>query len=123
MYFSIVVLSAWVDPTQVHIQVTISRYSYIDYSHEFLGSALARLERSTLPDCIGTRTVVLRFLKIVTPVQCVISHYDGHISCPKEGELYQKIRHITRQKVWSVNIDESKGPSSIGPGLQLLWDA
>ena len=37
-----------------------------------------------------SRTVVLRFLKIITPVKCVILHYDGHISCPMEGELYQR---------------------------------
>ena len=109
-------------PTQVHIQVTVSRYSYIDYFHEFLGSALARWERSTLPDHIGTRTVLLRFLKIITPVKCVIPQYDGHIRCPKEGELYRK---SGTQKVWSVNIDKSIriGPDSIVPGLKLLWDA
>ena len=40
VYFGIIVLSSEVDPTEVHIQVTISRYCYIEYSHEFLGSAL-----------------------------------------------------------------------------------
>ena len=72
-----------------------------------------------------SRTVVLRFLKIITPVKCVIPHYDGHISCPMEGELYQ--RHPAgpkaRQKVWSVNIDKSVGPESARLGLKLLWDA
>ena len=90
-----------------------------------LGNALARFERSALPDHKGTRTVVLRFIKIITPVKCVIPLYDGYISCPKEGELYQ--RHPAgpkaRRKVWSVNIDKSIGPESIGPGLKLLWDA
>ena len=98
---------------------------YIDYSHEFLGNALVRLERSSLPDHKGTRTVVLRFLKIITPVKCVIPQYDGYISCPKEGELYQRrhARSKASQNVWSVNIDELDGPTSPGPGLRLLWDA
>ena len=33
-----VVQCAWLHPTQVHIQIT-SRYSFIDNSHEFVGSA------------------------------------------------------------------------------------
>ena len=78
-----------------------------------------------LPEHKGTTTVVLRFLKIITPVKCVIPHYEGHISCPMEGELYQ--RHPAgpkaRQKVWSVNIDKSVGPESARLGLKLLWDA
>ena len=74
--------------TQVHIQITISQYSYIDYSHEFVGRALARFDRSTFPDHEGTRIVVLRFPKIITPVNCVISNYDNYVCCPKERELY-----------------------------------
>jgi hypothetical protein len=50
---------------------------------EFVGSALVRFERSTFPDQIGTRTVVLRFLKIITPVKCVIPLYDGKIAPPE----------------------------------------
>ena len=102
----------------------LSRYSYIDYSHEFVGSALARFERSTLPDHEGTRTVVLRFLKIITPVKCVMPLYDGSISCPKEGELHRRIPKTDKrlgQAVWSVNIDKSKG--TMTRGLRLLWDA
>ena len=78
---------------------------------------MARFERSTLPDHEGTRTVVLRFLKIITPVKCVTPGYDGYLFFPMEGELYQRIRH-TSELVWSVNID--KGATI--RGLQLLWD-
>ena len=118
-----VVICVKLDPTLVHIQVTFSRCSYIDYSHEFVGSALVRFERSTLQDHNGTRIVVLRFLKIITPVKCVIPDYDGYICCPKEGELHRRSRKFFRmdQSVWSVNIDKSKG--SMIPGLRLLWDA
>jgi hypothetical protein len=60
--------------------------SKIDDSNESVGSALARFERSTLPDHRGTRTVVLRFLKIITPAKCVTPGYDGYICEPKEGD-------------------------------------
>jgi hypothetical protein len=88
-----------------------------------------RFERSSLLKHKGARTVVLRFLKIITPVKCVavIPLYDGYICCPKEGELYQKsgYKFKDRRIVWGVNIDKSKleGPKSVVPGLQLLWDA
>ena len=106
---------------------TNHHFSHIDYSHEFVGSALVRFERSTLPDHKGTRTVVLRFLKIITPVKCVVPNYDGYISYPKEGELYQRAsKHNGKlnHKVWSVNIDKplSKFETYMQRGLQLLWD-
>ena len=86
---------------------------------------MARFERSTLPDHYGARNAVLRFLKLITPVKCAIPHYDGHICCPKEGELYQRTGGKAGQKVWSVNIDEARGPRTgkTVPGLKLLWDA
>jgi hypothetical protein len=111
-------MKASVHPTQVHTQISIS---YIDYSHEFVGSALVRFERSTLPNHKGTRTVVLRFLKIITPVKCVVPHYDEYIYCPlaKEGELYQRNRG-NQLEIWTVNIDTPINP--LVRGLQLLWD-
>ena len=114
-YFPILVFNInFVDPTQVHIQVTASRYSYIDYYfHKFIGSALVRFERSTLPEHKGTRTVVLRFLKIIAPLKCVIPLYDGFIGCPKEGDFYCRAH-----KLWSRNIDNSYSSR----GFQLLWD-
>ena len=85
---------------------------------------MARFERSTLPDHEGTRTVVLRFLKIITPVKCVIPSYDGYIVQPKEGELHRKSLKLTPvemdKPVWSVDIDEK---SIMSRGLQLLWEA
>ena len=97
-----------------------SHHLSIDDSNKFVGSALVRFERSTLPDHKGTRTIVLRFLKIITPVKCVIPLYDGYIVRPKEGELYRK---LTKAKdlsppPWSANIDKSVPLR----GLQLLWD-
>lgn len=88
---------------------------------------MARFERSMLPEHKDTRTVVLRFLKMITPIKCVMPLYDGYIPWPKEGELYHRERHYTTvikpgPPVWSVNIDKkSKGPML--QGLRLLWDA
>ena len=93
------------------------------YNNKFVGSALVRFERSTLPEHKGTRTVVLRFLKIITPVKCVIPFYDSHIVSPEEGELYRRRRagkpiDLLNPPVWSVNIDKSVTFRS----FQLLWD-
>ena len=114
MKFAIITL------TQVHIQIAISRYSNIYYSHESIGTAWVRFERSRLLDHKGTRTVVIRIIKIITPVKCVISLYDDYICLPRAGELHQRFSGKD-QSVWSVNIDKSK--STMLPGLRLLWDA
>jgi len=87
----------------------------------YTGRALARFERSTLPDHKGTRTVVLRFLEIITSVKCLIPLYDDYIVAPKEGELHRRSRKAIDKfnpPAWSVNIDKSASLR----GLQLLWD-
>jgi len=95
-------------------------------THPYTGRALARFERSTLPHHEGTRTLVLRYLKIITPVKCVIPHNDGYIIQPEEGELH-RTRSIRKtdveldRLVWSINIDKPKGHMS--QGLRFLWDA
>ena len=124
-FISIVVayIEIYRHPTQVHIPITISPCSYIDYFHEFAGSALARFERSTHPDHEGTRTIVLR---ITTPVKCLLPLYDGFVCLPKEGELHRRTKYIVRsdqvdQPLWSFNIDKAiKGVST--RAFQLLWD-
>jgi len=71
----------------------------------FTGSALARFERSTLPEHKGTRTIVLRFLKIITPVKCVIplDVHDDYMYYPKEGELHRRVsKYRTKKKLSSV---------------------
>jgi hypothetical protein len=68
---------------------------------------------------------VLRFLKIITPVSCVIPSYDGRIGQPKDGELHRRTAQFSTvelvQPAWSINIDKPKG--AMVPGLRLLWDA
>ena len=84
-----------------------------DDSNESVGSALVRFERSTLPKHKGTRTPVLRFLKIITPAKCVIPFYDGYIAWLKVGNLHQTTHGNTtvklNQAAWSVNIDKPTG--------------
>ena len=70
---------------------------------------MARFERSILPEHKGTRAVVLRFLKIITPVKCVIPLYKGNIVQPEEGELRRFPRFRRNpidQRAWSINIDK-----------------
>ena len=120
----------------MHIIITV----YISYSHGSVGSALARLERSTLQEHNGTRTIVLlvRFLKIIAPVECVTPSYDGYIQCPQAGELYRRAFNMSsfnlklriNPPVWSINLDRDKSKSvkldktklALLRGLQLLWD-
>ena len=90
---------------------------------------MARFERLTLPDNKGTRNVALRFLKIITPVRCVVPLYDGSIVPPKEGELHRRTNTKYRRSFWKAT-DEFNPPVWIGNidncptrrGLQLLWD-
>jgi hypothetical protein len=88
---------------------------------------LARFERSTLRYHKGTRTLVLRYLKIITPVKCVIPFYDGYVVPPEEGELHRKYTKNSTYEmdsdrlVWSVNIDKPK--SRVAQSFRLLWDA
>jgi hypothetical protein len=63
---------------------------------------------------------VLRILKIITPVKCVIPLYDGRIVQPEEGELHRKYPAKSDPPVWSADIDKRKG--AMARGLQLLWD-
>ena len=103
----------------MHIQISIS----IDDSNKSIGSALARFERATHPEYKNTRTVVLRFLKMVTPVKRlpVIPLLDGFSVQPKEGDLYRRCKKASDKlnpPVWSANIDKSVGLR----GLQLVWD-
>jgi hypothetical protein len=95
--------------------------------NESVGSALARFERSTFQRHKGTRTVLLRFLKIIRPVTCVIPHYNGHIAQPEEGVFHRRFPQNTKypfkkdQPEWSVDIDKKK--NIMARGLRLLWDA
>ena len=91
--------------------------------NEFIGSAWARFERSTLPEHKRTRTVLLRFLKIIS-LNCLTLH-KSYIVQPEEGELHRRRLppHKTDHQLWSVNIDEERKSLRMVQGLRLLWDA
>ena len=62
---------------------------------------------------------MLRFLKIITPVECVIPNYSGYVVQPEEGELHRRLlRNKQGQQVWSVDVDNCIAMRN----LQLLWD-
>ena len=56
---------------------------------------------------------MLRFLKIIEPVKCIMPLYDDYICTPEEGELYLKRRGWLnmRRSVWNINIDKSRKDS------------
>lgn len=87
-----------------------------------LGTMMARFERSTLPEHANTRTIVLRLLESLSPIQCVLKNYDSYISLPTSGELLSG--HYERRgngslRPWSSNLDTGKG--KITRMISLLW--
>ncbi|OBZ70111.1 hypothetical protein A0H81_09836 [Grifola frondosa] len=70
--------------------------------HPYKGSVVCRFERSPFPQHANTRTVVVRVLKIVKPVECVMPNYDNAIEEPREGELVVKYGEVL-----AYNIDET----------------
>ncbi|KAF8968796.1 hypothetical protein BDZ97DRAFT_1755085 [Flammula alnicola] len=87
----------------------------------YKGTVLARFERSNDLRHEGTQTIVLRFLKFVTPVECIVPGYDDYFEQPQEGELFSK-RHRSSLRPWSVDLKEGNGKTML-EGLRLLWDA
>jgi hypothetical protein len=69
---------------------------------------------------------VLRYLKIITPVKCVVHGYAGRIVQPEEGDFHRRFPWSAKndfeqnQPVWSVDIDKN---GTMKQGLRLLWDS
>jgi hypothetical protein len=103
--------------------ITNSPYCLTDNFPASIGTAMVRFERSTETEHLGTKTVVLRFLKMTTPVKCVIPQYDGYVGRPEEGRLYYRQfgSFKPHPRLWSADIDKPKGVML--PGLRLLWNA
>jgi hypothetical protein len=69
------------------------------------GSVLCCFERSDLPLHRGTRTIVIRILKIVSPIQSLIP--NGPLVWPTEGDLImKKSSGNIMPSPWSVDIDK-----------------
>jgi len=88
----------------------------------FQGIVQARFERSPLPAHKGTRTVVLRILKEIDAVRCLVPSYDEYIERPKAGHLFSKRFH-GKLRPWSVDIDRPHKGKLTTIGLGFLWDS
>ena len=84
------------------------------------GKALVRFELSPLPEHAANPRVVLRVIKITDPPKLRISHYDGYVPRPKEGELVYRPHQGPGSAVrpWSRTLD-----SRLGEPLRRLLDA
>jgi hypothetical protein len=71
------------------------------------GLALARFELSTLPEHSGDHIIVMRILKFIEPVTCIIQNYDGRLPFPREGDLFHRQRH----QVFTCRIDQDNPTS------------
>ncbi|KAI0919811.1 hypothetical protein AcV5_001779 [Taiwanofungus camphoratus] len=80
----------------------------------YTGTAMCWLERSTLPEHARTRTLVVRVLNIINPVQCKFSDFSGIIGEPKEGELICR-----RGRPAAFNVDKN---NNNGPALRVLYE-
>jgi hypothetical protein len=80
------------------------------------GSALCCFERSDLPQHKGTRTAVIRIVKIISPVTYRDPNYNGPIPLPIEGELVQYYFRGRGPQPRSYNVD-----SKLYMGLQTLF--
>ncbi|KAJ7452821.1 hypothetical protein FB451DRAFT_1145109 [Mycena latifolia] len=71
------------------------------------GSAIARFERSALPQHTGRPVLHLRILKIVTPVSTIVDHetYSGRPLRPEEGQLFMVRSRGGRLGPWAYNLN------------------
>ncbi|KAJ6587336.1 hypothetical protein B0H10DRAFT_2094014 [Mycena sp. CBHHK59/15] len=95
----------------------------------FKGSAIARFERSTLPQHANRRILVLRIVQITEPV--VSLGKTGKMVEPKAGALLT-LRLHGKERPWaydvdcgsSVDLDHHSVPNnSVAIALRALWDA
>jgi len=56
----------------------------------------------------GTRTLIIRILKIVSPIQRMIPDYDGFMTWPTEGGLVMQRGHQTYTMPRAIDVDDEK---------------
>ncbi|KAF8074044.1 hypothetical protein FPV67DRAFT_1375945, partial [Lyophyllum atratum] len=71
----------------------------------YSGRILVRFERSTEPEHAGTRSLVIRVLKILEPIQPVTPGYDMYLPVPEEGQLLKKLGRGVVQP-FSIDVDK-----------------
>ncbi|TFK46208.1 hypothetical protein OE88DRAFT_1043726 [Heliocybe sulcata] len=101
------------------------RIRSVDYT-PFTGRALVQFEHSTLPEHKGTRTVVLRFVKIIELTKAEGSNDVSGMPEPKEGGLAMAhARGSHHWRPWSVNVDRHQPGGkqhSLSRALSILFD-
>lgn len=72
---------------------------------------MCRFEKSLEPLCGGIDTVVLRIVKVTTPITCSIPGYDNHLPIPQEGALVMHRgagRFLSGLKTWRLSLPMAK---------------
>ncbi|KZT28306.1 hypothetical protein NEOLEDRAFT_1129692 [Neolentinus lepideus HHB14362 ss-1] len=91
---------------------------------QYTGNALVQFERSTLEEHKGTRTVVLRMVKILE-LEKLENFVDiKSMPVPKEGSLMMKRGTHGAWSTWSVNVDKprSRIQTTLSDVLSILFD-
>ncbi|TFK52207.1 hypothetical protein OE88DRAFT_1657322 [Heliocybe sulcata] len=97
----------------------VKRVVYAPYT----GRALIQFERSTLPEHKGTRTVVLRIVKIIEMTKSPASDDVSWMPEPQEGGLVMKRVQKRSWVPWSVDVDRpQRGSGSTAKALTILFD-
>ncbi|TFK46188.1 hypothetical protein OE88DRAFT_1041570 [Heliocybe sulcata] len=88
----------------------------------YAGRAVIQLERSTLPEHYGTRTVVLRIVEVIQLTKSEGSDDTSGMPEPKEGGLIMtRTRGSHRWRPWSVDVDVLlRGSESVGSSANAL---
>lgn len=96
--------------TQVEIETFLIHYQRNHLTG--IGSAVARLELSTLPEHIGTNMILTRILKILQPVECVHPGYDGYRIQPEEGSYLSTLGHDGVRRPCAIDLGKKNVTSA-----------
>lgn len=65
---------------------------------------MVRFELSTLPEHAGANMIVVRILKILQPVECLLPDYDGYHERPEAGSLITTRELTAGQRTFTINL-------------------
>ena len=116
-------------PKKLKVHVPLQRYvptviRFNSYPHTYLaGRIRICFERSTLPEHVGTRTVVIRVLDILDPIEPIDPAYDRRLAPPQQGELLYTLSGKAISFQLDGGIKGSRGKDALLSMLRLLWEA
>ncbi|KAJ7082631.1 hypothetical protein B0H15DRAFT_1024405 [Mycena belliarum] len=87
------------------------------------GSAIARFERSTLPEYAGRRVLHLRFIRILEPASATMDRPASsakRVLRPEEGQLLTISCQLDPPSPWAYDIDKPRVDAAAA--LRALWD-